>query len=84
VDVPEGQRGDFLVIRTSGDADYNPYIQGLCQGMNSVSTLRIYDQGPSQQFVYDTITHAEALFIAGGNQADCVWSWQNTPIKRNQ
>jgi len=74
--------GDFLVIRTSGDADYNPYIAGLCPGINSVSTLRIYDRGASQQFVYDTIMHAEALFIAGGNQADYVFFWQNTPVNQ--
>ena len=30
--------GDFLVLRSSGDDDYNPYVQGLCKA-NSVSTL---------------------------------------------
>lgn len=74
--------GDFLVIRTSGNADYNPYIAGLCPGINSVSTLRIYDQGASQPFVFNTIMQAEALFIAGGNQADYVRFWQNTPVNQ--
>jgi cyanophycinase len=74
--------GDFLVIRVSGDADYNPYIYRLCPGINSVSTLRIYDRGASQPFVFDTIMQAEALFIAGGNQADYARFWQNTPVNQ--
>jgi len=31
--------GDFLILRAHGDADYNPYVSGLCQ-MNSVATRR--------------------------------------------
>jgi cyanophycinase len=72
--------GDFLVIRTSGNAGYNPYIKGLCPGINSVSTLRIYDRGAEQPFVANTIAGAEALFIAGGDQSDYVNYWQNTPV----
>jgi cyanophycinase len=30
--------GDFVVLRASGDEDYNPYIQGLCK-LNSGGTL---------------------------------------------
>src|ERR1700756_1862239 len=30
--------GDFVILRASGDDDYNPYIQGLCK-LNSVATL---------------------------------------------
>src|SRR5215471_12242803 len=33
--------GDFLVIRATGTDAYNPYIQGLCPGLNSVATLII-------------------------------------------
>ena len=33
--------GDFLVIRATGTNAYNPYIQQLCPGENSVSTLII-------------------------------------------
>jgi cyanophycinase-like exopeptidase len=73
--------GDFLVIRASGTADYNPYIYGLCPSLNSVATLGIYDRtGAEQPFVKDTILKAEALFIAGGNQAQYVRFYQNTPV----
>src|SRR5580698_3856107 len=30
--------GDFLVLRATGDDDYNPYIHPLCK-LNSVATL---------------------------------------------
>ncbi len=31
--------GDFLVLRATGDDDYNPYIQKLCPKLNSVATV---------------------------------------------
>jgi cyanophycinase len=73
--------GDFLVIRSTETADYNPYIYGLCPGINSVSTLKIYSRkGALDPFVKRAILDAEALFIAGGNQADYVNYWQGTPV----
>ncbi len=32
--------GDFLILRSHGSDDYNPYVRGLCQE-NSVATLVI-------------------------------------------
>ena len=62
--------GDFLVIRESGSADYNPYIMRLCPGINSVSTLKILNRpGAKQPFVAQVIGQAEALFMAGGDQS---------------
>ncbi len=73
--------GDFLVIRATETADYNPYIQKLCPGLNSVSTLKILSRdGAKQPFVRDTILKAEALFIAGGDQSNYVRFWQGTPV----
>lgn len=73
--------GDFLVIRASGGDGYNEYIAGLCR-QNSVATLVI----PSREaaldpFVARTIRNAEALFIAGGDQANYVRNWQGTPVE---
>ena len=60
--------GDFLVIRATGTDAYNPYIQQLCPGENSVATLIIPNRtAASDPFVANTIQNAEALFIAGGN-----------------
>jgi len=74
--------GDFLVIRATGTDAYNPYIQQLCPGENSVATLIIPNRAAaSDPFVASTIANAEALFIAGGNQADYINFWKGTPVE---
>lgn len=73
--------GDFLIIRSTGNADYNPYIQKLCPGINSVSTLKITGRKAARDpFVIDVINHAEALFLAGGSQNDYIDYFENTPM----
>src|SRR6267154_955651 len=48
--------GDFLVIRATGTDAYNPYIQQLCPGENSVATLIIPNRAAaSDPFVVSTI-----------------------------
>ena len=74
--------GDFLVIRATGTDAYNPYIQQLCPNENSVATLIIPNlTAANDPFVNSTIQHAEALFIAGGNQADYINFWTGTPVE---
>jgi len=74
--------GDFLVLRASGDDAYNPYIRGLCH-VNSVSTLVIPDRvAAADPFVAATIRNAEAIFIAGGNQANYINFWMGTPVQQ--
>ena len=74
--------GDFLVLRSYGNTDYNPYIQRLCPGENSVSTLKIINRrGALDPAVLAIIQNSEALFIAGGNQANYVDYFQNTPVQ---
>lgn len=74
--------GDFLVIRATGTDAYNPYIQQLCPNENSVATLIIPNlTAANSSFVSSTILHAEALFIAGGDQSDYINFWQGTPVE---
>jgi cyanophycinase-like exopeptidase len=74
--------GDFLVIRATGTDAYNPYIQQLCPNENSVATLIIPNRtAASDPFVISTIQNAEALWIAGGNQADYINFWKGTPVE---
>jgi len=74
--------GDFLVIRATGTDAYNPYIQSLCPGENSVATLIIPNASAANDpFVASTINNAEALWIAGGNQADYINFWTGTPVE---
>lgn len=73
--------GDFLVLRARGDDDYNSYVNGMCK-LNSVATLIIPDDAAAQDpAVADIIRHAEAVFIAGGNQARYVEFWKGTPVQ---
>jgi cyanophycinase len=74
--------GDFLILRASGDDDYNPYVQGLCK-LNSVGTLILKTREASNDpFVADTIRRAEAVFIAGGDQAHYINAWMDTPVQQ--
>jgi cyanophycinase len=73
--------GDFLILRALGDDAYNSYVNGLCK-TNSVATLVIPDRAAAQEpAVIEIIRHAEAIFIAGGNQARYVNFWQGTPVQ---
>ena len=73
--------GDFLILRATGDDDYNPYVQPLCP-LNSVATLILPNRDSANDpFVADAIAHAEAIFIAGGDQANYTRNWTNTPVQ---
>ncbi len=74
--------GDFVVLRASGDENYNPYIQGLCK-LNSVATIILKSREAAKDpFVADAIRHAEAVFIAGGDQAHYINWWMDTPVQQ--
>ena len=76
----KGNGGDFLILRATGDDDYNSYINGLCKP-NSVSTLIIPNREAAQDpAVADIIRKAEVVFIAGGDQSNYVRGWQGTPV----
>jgi cyanophycinase len=74
--------GDFVVIRTTGTDAYNPYIQQLCPQMDSVETIVITTvAGANSQYVSDHIAHAEALWIAGGDQSTYLSLWRGTAVE---
>jgi cyanophycinase len=67
--------------RAAGTDDYNPYVAELCK-VNSVSTLVIPDRTAAQHLrVTDIIRDAEAVFIAGGDQARYINFWKGTPVQ---
>src|SRR5262245_7804825 len=76
-----GGGGDFVVLRASGDDDYNQYIYDLCH-CDSVQTI-VFDNRDAayDPFVIETIRNAEALFIAGGDQSRYVRFWKGTPVE---
>ncbi|HEU0049438.1 MAG TPA: cyanophycinase [Nitrososphaera sp.] len=73
--------GDFLILRARGDDDYNKYVNDLCK-LNSVATLIIPDRKTAlDPTVVDIIRHAEAIFVAGGDQALYVNGWRTSPVQ---
>ncbi len=73
--------GDILVLRATGTSVYNPYIAGLGT-VNSAATLILKTREASADpFVLDKIQHAEAIFLAGGDQSDYVRMWKDTPLE---
>jgi cyanophycinase len=77
----KGNGGDFLILRATGDDDYNPYVNKLCK-LNSVATLILPDrQAAEDPEVAKIIREAEVVFIAGGDQANYVRGWKGTPVE---
>jgi cyanophycinase-like exopeptidase len=77
----KGNGGDFLILRATGDDDYNSYVNGLCK-LNSVATLVLPDQPSAlDPAVAEIIRKAEVVFIAGGDQANYIRGWKGTPVQ---
>src|ERR1700675_1032477 len=77
----KGNGGDFLVLRASGDDDYNDYVNKLCK-LNSVATLILPDRGAAEDpAVAEIMKKAEVIFISGGAQAHYIRAWNGTPVE---
>jgi len=73
--------GDFLVLRSHGDDEYNRYIQKLCP-LNSVATIVIPSRAAAAEpSVAARIREASGIFIAGGDQATYIDFWMGTPVQ---
>ena len=73
--------GDFLILRSHGTDAYNPYVQGLCHE-NSVATLIVPSRAAAgEPAVVQIVGKAEAIFIAGGDQAEYINFWKGTPME---
>lgn len=72
--------GDFVVLRASGTEAYNPFVMALGKA-NSAGTLILRDRDlSSEERILDIIRKAEAIFLAGGDQANYVRMWKDTPL----
>src|SRR5258708_33868217 len=75
----KGNGGDFLILRATGDDEYNPYVKGLCKA-NSVATLIIPNHDAAMDpAVAAIISKAEVVFIARGDPSNHGGGWQGTP-----
>lgn len=74
--------GDFVIIRASGSVGYNDYIYKM-GNVNSVETLLINSTEKANLTETARILRgADALFIAGGDQANYVKFWSNTEVSK--
>lgn len=74
--------GDILVLRTSGSNGYNDYLYSdLGIVVNSVETI-VFDspEAAFDPYVHESISQAEAIWFAGGDQWDYLSYWRDTPI----
>jgi cyanophycinase len=88
-DIPEAFRwliahaggGDIVVIRASGADGYNRFIMDLGP-VDSVESIVFHRREASfDPDVIATLEHAEAVFLAGGDQANYVRFWKDTPVQ---
>eukprot|EP01038_Epipyxis_sp_PR26KG_P007337 gene7337-10002_t len=84
--IQNANKGDFVVLRTSGDDAYNPYIYELSVAaksvLNSVTTILFYDkQGSAEKEVLTILRNAEAIFLAGGDQSEYLDYWVGTEVQ---
>ncbi len=77
----KGNGGDFLILRATGDDDYNDYVNKLCK-LNSVATLILPDRKSAEDpMVAEIIRNAEVVFISGGDQSNYIRGWKGTPVQ---
>jgi cyanophycinase len=84
--IKNANRGDFLILRTSGDDAYNPWVYNLSvqlnYTLNSVTTILFRDEHASNDVnIQLYIKNADAIFFAGGDQSVDLAYWTNTPIQ---
>jgi len=74
--------GDVLVIRADGIGGYNNYMfSGLGVNLNSVETISFEDaDAATDPYVLQRLAEAEAIWMAGGNQAIYTSYWKDTPV----
>lgn len=73
--------GDVVVLRASGADGYNDYLFTDIGGVDSVETLLVDSRALAlEPYVQWQLDHAEAIFLAGGDQSVYVTAWANTPV----
>lgn len=79
--VERGGGGDVLILRASGADGYNDYLMDLARP-NSVESVVFKDREASfAPEIASKIDGAEAIFLAGGDQAQYVNFWKDSPVQ---
>ncbi len=74
--------GDVVILRTSGSDGYNDYLYSEIGGVDSVETLLVTSvELANSEYVGWAISHAEGVFMAGGDQAQYMNFWKDTGVE---
>jgi cyanophycinase len=80
--IPLVQGGDVVVLRTSGADGYNDYLFDTIGGVDSVETLLVTTRAlADSDYVAERLARAEAVFLAGGDQAEYLAAWKGTRVE---
>ena len=73
--------GDIVVLRTSGADGYNSYLYDM-GGADSVETIMVTSQDlANSDYVRYRVSHAEGVFMAGGDQGTYISLWKGTALQ---
>ncbi len=73
--------GDVLVLRAGGGDAYQSYLFEQIGGVSSVTTIKFNDASAAHDpAVLARIASAEAVFLAGGDQARYIRFWKDSPV----
>jgi cyanophycinase len=77
--------GDFLILRANTEDEnaeaVNKEIFAMCP-LNSVATIVFSERDDSDdRTLIEIIEHAETIYLAGGDQANYIRFWQDTPVQ---
>lgn len=76
-----GGHGHFVILRASGAGELGTELHARIGGVESVQTVVFRDRrAASDPQVLDIVRLADGIFIAGGDQANYVRFWQDTPL----
>ena len=73
--------GNIVVLRASGADGYNTWIKQLGQVASVESIVFKNREASFDKDVLRALEHAEAVFIAGGDQSNYVKFWKDTPVE---
>jgi cyanophycinase len=80
--IDRAKGGDFVIIRASGSVGYNEYVYSM-GNINSVETLLIDSKEKANlKETSRILREADALFIAGGDQANYVKYWADSEVSK--
>ncbi|MEO8802399.1 MAG: cyanophycinase [Rudaea sp.] len=79
--VANAGHGHIVILRASGDDELQNYFFHTIGNVASVQTLIFHNRkASSDPAVLDIVRHADGIFIAGGDQANYVRFWKDTPL----